>query len=72
MTNHVQSFRVAPPDKGRLISFEAVDGAGKDTVADRVIAWLERSGHPVFDFDQAGYAVPIPPEADVLKISEPS
>ncbi|HVM90515.1 MAG TPA: dTMP kinase [Verrucomicrobiae bacterium] len=68
--NHALSFPAMAPDKGRVISFEAVDAAGKDTTADLVVSWLEKSGKTVFNFDTRGFA-DIPIETDVLRISEP-
>jgi thymidylate kinase len=66
------SIPVMAPDKGRLIVIDSIDGAGKDTAAGALSAWLERQGLKGFDYNLSGPDQPIPDEANFLLVSEPS
>ena len=66
------SIPVMAPDKGRLIVIDAIDKAGKDTVAGALFAWLEAHGRKGFDYNAKGPDVPIPDEADFLVVNEPT
>lgn len=64
--------------KGLLITVEGIDGSGKDTIAQAMVAELERRGHTIFDFDawsKEHGGLPFTEDAadaHVISFSEPS
>lgn len=82
MSGHAMSLPVMAPDQGRLIVIDAIDGAGKDTVAEKLCAYLESTGRTLVDLDafaKRGEAPLLPrgdaPElehANVLYVSQPT
>ncbi len=51
MKGHAQGFPAMAPDQGRLIVIDAIDGAGKDTIARKVLEALEARGRLVRNLD---------------------
>lgn len=51
MSGRAMSLPVMAPDQGCLIVIDAIDGAGKDTVAEQLCAFLESAGRELFDLD---------------------
>lgn len=45
-------FPAMSVDKGRLIVIDAIDGAGKDTVAERLRAYIRETGRNLVDLDE--------------------
>ncbi len=82
MNGHAQSLPVMVPDLGRLIVIDAIDGAGKDTIALRLCDDIESTGRTIFDLDafaRRGEAPLFPrgddtrlADVDALYVSEPT
>ncbi|MCR4256388.1 MAG: hypothetical protein NUW08_01640, partial [Candidatus Uhrbacteria bacterium] len=51
MSGHAMSLPVMAPDQGRLIVIDAIDGAGKDTVARALKDAIRTSGRSLLDLD---------------------
>jgi dTMP kinase len=64
--------------RGTLITIEGIDGSGKDTIAEAIVAQLKNQGKSVFDLDawsRREGKLPLPEDAgdtDVIFFSEPS
>lgn len=84
MQGHAKEIPAMAPDQGRLIALDAVDGAGKDSMAIALVQELERRGQRVCDLDdfvrnRAKAPLLFPPgnsdffdHFDVIKVSEPT
>jgi Thymidylate kinase len=52
MSGHAMSLPVMAPDQGRLVVIDAIDGAGKDTVAERLRTYVRKTGRNLVDLDE--------------------
>ncbi|MEK7473116.1 MAG: hypothetical protein AAB668_00075 [Patescibacteria group bacterium] len=53
MSGHALSLPVMVPDRGRLIVIDAIDGGGKNTVAEAMKRAIRESGRSLLDLDAA-------------------
>ncbi|MCC6563767.1 hypothetical protein IT087_02645 [Candidatus Uhrbacteria bacterium] len=51
MKGHALDYPAMAPDQGRLIAIDAIDGAGKDTIAKELCSALEHRGRKVCNLD---------------------